>query len=82
MNIEFTPDSRVVIIMSGAPGAGKSTAVKALIGYVSSLEGMSEDKSWASVCSADHYMVDKYGKYVFSPKKLSMVHQKCHEKFT
>lgn len=60
--------NRKVVIMSGIPGSGKSTYIKKT--YPLSI-----------ICSADHYMVDSRGNYLFDPSKLSMAHGRCLVKF-
>lgn len=57
------------IILRGLPGAGKSTWVTA-------------NAPAATVCSADHFMVESDGVYRWSPKKLGAAHEACVKKYT
>ena len=57
-----------VIIMQGVSGAGKSTWIK-------------KNHPKALVCSADHYFLDKNGKYNFRAEDLGKAHQECLKKF-
>lgn len=54
--------------MRGQPGAGKSFYV-------------TKHFPLATVCSADHYMVDMYGDYKFDVNKLGQAHAACYGKF-
>lgn len=56
-----------LIIMSGTPGAGKTTYVQA-------------NFSTAVVCSADHYFM-KNGDYCFDKRQLGEAHKQCFERF-
>ncbi len=60
--------NKVAIILRGQPGSGKS--------YYAA-----EHFKGATICSADHYMVDLYGDYKFDPKKLNAAHASCYGKF-
>jgi len=61
-----------IFILRGLPGSGKSTLARAL-----TYNFLGE----AYICSADNYMVDADGKYVFDPSRLKECHSKCHEEF-
>ena len=61
--MELHLKSRVVIIMRGVPGSGKSTCSAALMNYLSQIKGMPSANM--SLCSADHSMVNKKGDYHF-----------------
>lgn len=54
--------------MQGVSGAGKSTWIK-------------KNCPDAVVCSADHYFLDKNGKYNFRAEDLGKAHQSCLRKF-
>ncbi len=79
MNIDFNNNSKIVIIMRGCPGSGKSTASQALIDYLSENEVM--PASSMNKCSADDYMINEYGRYEFDNSKIKAVHAQCKEKF-
>ena len=59
---------RIMIIMRGYPGSGKSYAAKELA-----------KKFNAVICSADDFFM-KAGKYVFDASKLGLAHKSCQEK--
>jgi 2',3'-cyclic-nucleotide 3'-phosphodiesterase len=79
MNIDFRSNSKVVIIMRGCPGSGKSTSSQALIDYLSET-GVMPALSM-SKCSADDYMKNEDGDYEYNHAKISMVHGRCKEQF-
>lgn len=61
-----------VLILSGPPGAGKSTYVKTL----------QERGLKVEVCSADDWFVDpETGEYKFDPNQLDKAHTSCMGKF-
>lgn len=57
-------EEKVLILVRGVPGCGKSTFAKLLGDYI---------------CSADHFMMVG-DKYEWSVDKLPMAHRKCFEK--
>ena len=57
-----------VIILSGIPGAGKSTFTKTLSRQI--------------VVSADHFFLNNKGEYNFDFRKLSEAHGSCLKQFT
>lgn len=79
MNIDFNSSSKIVIIMRGCPGSGKSTASQALIDYLSVTHVIPEE--FSSKCSADDYMRNRCGEYEYDHTKIGMVHKHCKEKF-
>jgi len=79
MNIDFQSNSKIVIIMRGCPGSGKSTSSQALIDYLSETGVM--PVSSMSKCSADDYMKNEDGKYKYDHAKIGMVHGRCKEQF-
>lgn len=61
-----------VKILQGISGSGKSTLAEKL---------KDENPERTRIVSADHYMIDKSGKYEFSFDKLDEAHRKCKERF-
>jgi predicted kinase len=61
---------RVVYIMRGIPGSGKST----LIRYLNFM-------GTGAVVSADDYFVNDRGEYRFDPTLLGKAHEECKRKF-
>lgn len=60
--------NKIVIILRGTPGSGKSTFCKTL--------------DSPRVCSADFFFNDKEGNYKFDGAKLHMAHKYCMTCFT
>ncbi|XP_063590101.1 2',3'-cyclic-nucleotide 3'-phosphodiesterase-like isoform X2 [Penaeus indicus] len=69
--IDYVQNNKVMFIMKGLPGSGKSTIVKAI----------QEVYKDSVVCSADFYFM-RSGKYKFRPDKLKDAHQACQNKAT
>jgi len=61
---------KVLIIVRGIPGAGKSTLAK-------KLTVVNGNRIAAGPFEADNYMVDSAGKYAFDPKRLGYCHNRC-----
>lgn len=59
---------KIVIIMRGVPGSGKSTKAKKLAGET------------GVICSADDFFINEEGKYVFDYTKISNAHEECRNK--
>ena len=68
--IGFVKNSRVMVIMRGLPGSGKSTVVR-LIQHV---------YFKAVVCSADDYFLNPQGSYIFDQGKIKAAHEACQAK--
>jgi len=69
-----TESKKIVLILRGLPGSGKSSLVKTVV------ERFALTSSpW--VCSADHYFTDKSGHYNFDLKLLSKAHNACMSKY-
>ncbi|XP_042869364.1 2',3'-cyclic-nucleotide 3'-phosphodiesterase-like isoform X2 [Penaeus japonicus] len=69
--IDYIQNNKVMFIMKGLPGSGKSTIVK-------SIQSVYKD---SVVCSADFYFM-RSGKYKFRADKLKQAHQACQNKAT
>lgn len=59
---------KVLIILQGAPGSGKSTEAEHL-----------KKTLGAVICSTDTFSYNEYGQYEFNPKLLEERHRKCRE---
>jgi tRNA uridine 5-carbamoylmethylation protein Kti12 len=68
---DTSPADKVVIIMRGLPGSGKSSNAK-------HWEKIVPDD--ICICSADDYFMQN-GEYVFDPLKLKDAHKACFQKF-
>jgi predicted kinase len=60
----------MLILMRGVHGSGKSTRAKELVVELS-------DEGETLICSADNYMINAEGKYVFNPRLLAQCHKAC-----
>ena len=69
--IRWIKQNRIIFIMRGLPGSGKSTLVKIL----SKVYKRQNPK----VCSADHYFINESGDYVFNPAFLKDAHESSQE---
>ena len=70
--IRWIKQNRIIFIMRGLPGSGKSTLVK----IVSKVYKGQNPK----VCSADHYFINESGDYVFNPAFLKDAHKSSQDK--
>jgi len=59
-----------LIIIRGIPGSGKSTLAQR---FLLSLPN-------AVHCEADHYFINKQGRYIYDSKKIKLAHQYCQKK--
>ncbi|XP_041373615.1 2',3'-cyclic-nucleotide 3'-phosphodiesterase-like [Gigantopelta aegis] len=64
--VKYLKDSKVMFIMRGLPGSGKSTIVRSI----------QSTYPISAVCSADDYFL-KDGVYNFDPNKLGPAHETC-----
>lgn len=64
--------SKVMYIMRGLPGAGKSTLAQRLVAH--------ESKSHKVVVSADDYFTMPDGAYHFDPARLGAAHGQCQQR--
>jgi predicted kinase len=69
------PERKMVVLMRGLPGSGKSTFVEQLVERATQLDINS------AVCSADQFFYDEHGTYHFDTRELSSNHGKCFSKF-
>lgn len=67
--VEYVQKSKVLVILKGLPGSGKSYLARML-------KQVYKD---AVVCSADHYFM-RSGKYQFNPEELTQAHESCQER--
>jgi adenylylsulfate kinase-like enzyme len=69
-------NDRLVLVLRGVPGAGKSTLAAWLRTYA-----QRETKSRVDVFSADQFFTDAHGNYRFDVTKLSEAHSSCTRRF-
>jgi len=65
--IQWLKKNRVVFVMRGLPGSGKSTLVNAISKVY--------DSETPVICSADHYFIDENGVYRFDQSRLKDAHE-------
>lgn len=65
--ISWIKRNRIIFVMRGLPGSGKSTLVKAI--------SQNFHDQNPVICSADHYFIDKDGIYKFNPGRLKDAHE-------
>ena len=65
--IQWIKKNRIVFVMRGLPGSGKSTIVKAI-------SKLYQDRS-PIICSADNFFISKSGDYSFNPLFLKDAHE-------
>lgn len=69
------PSRKMVVLMRGLPGCGKSYFTNELVERASAL-GIE-----SAVCSANRYFYDEQGRYQFNPYDLVDNHRRCFEEF-
>lgn len=69
--IRLLPHFRVMFILRGLPGSGKSTVADAIL---------QQYTKHAVVCSADYYRYNKEGEYVWDRNTLQDTHNKCQRR--
>ncbi|XP_068711071.1 2',3'-cyclic-nucleotide 3'-phosphodiesterase-like isoform X1 [Montipora foliosa] len=69
--IQFIRNSKVMFIMRGLPGSGKST----IANQIKKLYG-----DLAVICSADNFRINHEGEYTWKPEEYGMPHLMCEEK--
>ena len=69
--IDLMKQFKVMFILRGLPGSGKSTVADALF---------DKYQGNAVICSADYYRYNKQGEYVFSIESLQETHAKCQRR--
>lgn len=66
----------MIIVMSGMPGSGKSTAVKRMVD-----EHLKQPFTQAAVVSADDFFTSEDGTYDFILEARGVAHQLCFQRF-
>ena len=69
--IKFIMNSKVMFIMRGLPGSGKSTVARQIKHIYGDL---------AVICSADNFRVNIQGEYAWKGEEYEMTHLMCEEK--
>ena len=67
LTIQWIKKNRIVFVMRGLPGSGKSTIVKAI-------SDLYQDRN-PIICSADNFFISKSGDYSFNPSFLQDAHE-------
>ncbi|KAL9985121.1 hypothetical protein ACROYT_G007488 [Oculina patagonica] len=70
-SVEFIKNSKVMFIMRGLPGSGKSVVAKQIKQDYGDL---------AVICSADDFRLNDLGEYVWTAEEYEATHQKCRDK--
>ena len=70
-SIEFIKNSKVMFIMRGLPGSGKSVIARQIKQVYGDL---------AVICSADDFRVNDQGEYVWRSEEYETTHMKCRDK--
>jgi len=70
-SIEFIKNSKVMFIMRGLPGSGKSVVAR-------QIKQVYGDR--AVICSADDFRVNDQGEYVWRSEEYETTHMKCRDK--
>lgn len=70
-SIEFIKKSKVMFIMRGLPGSGKSVIAQQIKQVYGDL---------AVICSADDFRVNHQGEYVWRSEEYEATHMKCRDK--
>ncbi len=69
--VRLLPQFRVMFILRGLPGSGKSTVADAIL---------QQYRNCAVVCSADYYRYNEDGEYVWHEDTLKETHRKCQRR--
>lgn len=69
--IQFIKNSKVIFMLRGLPGSGKSTVAKQIKQVYGDL---------AFICSADDFRMTDSGEYFWKPEEYDMSHLECEEK--
>ncbi|MDX2322018.1 MAG: AAA family ATPase [Moritella sp.] len=67
--LPLIPSSSCLIIIRGVPGSGKSTLAHHFMHTMPN----------AVHCEADHYFINKQGKYCYDASKIKLAHQHCQQ---
>jgi len=68
--LPLIPSAPCLIIIRGIPGSGKSTLAQHFLQLLPD----------AVHCEADHYFINKQGRYVYDAKKIKPAHEQCQRK--
>jgi predicted kinase len=63
---------KVLVLMRGLPGSGKSTMARNLMKATMDTDGVNPTNH---ILSADDYFVDRYGRYVYAREKIGEAHE-------
>lgn len=69
------PERKMVVLLRGLPGCGKSSFAEQLV------ERAANSYMESVVCSTDDYFINEQGDYHFEPRDLSTNHAKCYAKY-
>lgn len=72
---------RVVVLLSGIPGSGKSRHARALLERAAEYDAAGRSYANVVVVSADNYFLDEAGIYRFDVAKLGEAHGACMRAF-
>lgn len=79
----FNLNNRLLLVLRGVPGCGKSSFAKYLECLVQSAEDgklLCQEGNGCTICSADNFFTEKYGYYNWNAAEIGVAHNYCRTK--